>query len=160
MVVGGFLMDRVILCCVCVKCVSEFINSSIFKFWLWKYLVIVRVVWYFFKCISGEELVGVVIIMECWWLFMLRIFLINFLILCFCLLINLIIMICVVVFWVIMLSVIDLLILELVNKLICCFLLIVSKLLIVLMLIFKGLLIGLCVSGLIGIVLSEVCWLV
>lgn len=42
--VGGLLIDRLILCWVCVKWVSEFISSRIFRFWLWNYLVMV-VVW-------------------------------------------------------------------------------------------------------------------
>lgn len=48
--VGGLLFVRLILCCVCVKCVSELISSSMCLFVLWKCLVIVVVISVDFMC--------------------------------------------------------------------------------------------------------------
>lgn len=62
-------------------------------FWLWKYLVSDVVYVVFCICNSGDMLVGVVMMIECVSLFLLRICLMNFFILWLCLLIRLIMII-------------------------------------------------------------------
>lgn len=117
--------------------------------WLWNQVVME---WYslvVFRCISGDLLVGVMMMIDFVSLFVFSEWLINFFILCLCFLISLIIMILVLVWWVIIFSSMFFLMLLFVISLMCWFLLMVSRLLIVFMFMFSGLFIEWWVKGLI-----------